>query len=169
MTNLLPQEEKNEVVRFYRSRIMVFAGTVLIVSAGVCVSSFIPGVIVLRYAQQATAHARSEASKNTLPADEAQAIATTGTLFGTVSNAAHAPVASEIIQKMLTYKPERVSVTHIIVAKHDLIVSGVSSSSEATNFTNVLRTDPAFKQTTAPQNTLSGSVQTFTFTIPQIL
>ena len=169
MTNLLPQEEKNEVVQFYRSRITMFVGVALIVSAGVCVSSFIPSIVVLRYTQQSLAHANTEASKNKLPADEAQAIATTGTLFGIISNSAQAPLASEVIQKMLTFKPEHVSVTHIIVSKHDLIVSGVSSSSEATNFTNALRTDPDFKEVTTPENTLIGSLQAFTFTIPQTL
>lgn len=164
MTNILPPEELREVEYLYRSRMLMMIGSVLIASSLVAMVGLVPAAIGERVIAQTFVHTPSyTVASSTEESDELQTI---GNLMPLLMETTASTTASDMIEQVLSYKPAGVSVSHIVLTGHTLILSGYASASGAGSYVQALRATTVFGRVSDPQESLVGSNELFTITVP---
>ena len=166
MSNVLPPEEKNLILRRFRERFIALGALVLLLGAGVASLSLLPSLILVSSAEASLRRATEAASKTVR---EDQVIQTrTLALIQALQGAIQATSSpTQVLQRALELKPKGLKITSISAEKGKMLLSGISDRRESINaYREALEKSSIFTSVAIPVAALVGAQEgRFTVTL----
>ena len=168
MSNVLPLEKKQELLKRFRARCIMVLALTLLVGAGIASASLIPAFVSVRVAESSVAAAPSaESGARDDQAKLVRAQTIVGALMPLVSLTSTHSTPSETFSFAIGLKPAGISVTGISYSKGSLMLTGVSNSRDAVNaYREALEESKHFSAVNVPVAALVGAQEgRFTVTL----
>ena len=167
MLNLLPQDEKKQLINEYRLRFSIVATIFVCALLVIAIIGLFPTYISKRAEVQYLIEQKEEATQNNSQASlqEAQTLAAANkvlvdylvTRIGAIETT---PSASSIVEGIFAKKTNQITLNLIDIRGKEVIVRGVASTrADLISFHNALLEEPLFKNSTLPISDIARSTK----------